>query len=136
MCYKSSFVPYRFFIYSVVSSGMVHIALWFCPNEDLIAPILGCDIVYLMSWNGPYHVLKWCFSGDGKVTLNVSCWYSVVCTWLLFFAYLRPKESPFANLRLFFFGGGKPENSNRKSEKYRKSVTHQFKIQTRLCIPQ
>lgn len=41
---------------------------------------------------------------------------------------------------IFFGGGGKPENSNRKSEKYRKSVTHQFKIQTinikGLCILQ
>ena len=71
----------------------------------------------------------WCFSASNmghfarrngafcntkKMPLNINYWYSIHYESLLYFAYLRPKESQSANTRLFF--GVEPETEEEKSK--------------------
>ena len=51
---------------------------------------------------GPFCKSKWCFLQCEKIPLNINYWYSRRYKNLLYFAYLRPKESHSANTHLFF----------------------------------
>ena len=109
----------------MVLSGMVHLALWFCRFEVLILPVSGCDIVCLRFWNRPYHVLKWCFSCDEKVALNVMLVSTRLYKTFIFRLYPSKRESA---CKFSFIFLGRTENSNWKNAGYWKSVTHPFEF--------
>ena len=99
---------------------MIHvsvcIAFWYTLYPSLKILILLSDIARFAFRLSPFHGAIWCFSSPemghfaswngtycktGKYSLILSYWYSISCKNLLFFAYLRPKETQPANTRLF-----------------------------------
>ena len=70
------------------------------PYDVPVMPVSASDMVRIMVRYCAYQALKQAISRTMKKSLSdVSCWHTDVCTRLLFFVNLRPKESQRANSR-------------------------------------
>ena len=100
--------------------------------------VLLSDNAHFAFRSSPFQGAIWCFSASEighfawrngafrkttKCPSNINHWYSIFYINLLFFAYLRPKESLFANTRLFF-GVYQQKETEKSKSGYNLKVAH------------